>query len=258
MGFLSGIGNFVGNTVSSVANPVIGGLTGGMGTLGDVLTGGAISNAKAVQDTNQTEIMLSNTQYQRAVKDLEAAGLNPMLAYSNGGASVPNLTPPRPGDAGAGLADTAMKVFGAGGISSAASQRDLQSAQADSAKTQADLNAASTENTDNDTQVKKTQRDLNKQKLQTEKFNTKSAEAQAKQDAMDADVRKSGVDVEKSHAKARQWMKTIGEATGVISDAVSAGTALSGEGMALGAAKRAAEAHSLKMSRGVRVGGYGK
>lgn len=47
-------------------------------------------NIDEAQKQRDWQTTMSNTQYQRAVGDMEAAGLNPMLAYSQGGAGTPS------------------------------------------------------------------------------------------------------------------------------------------------------------------------
>lgn len=85
-----------GALLSAVAPAVVGGLFGQAGQNSANAQNLAISRENNEFNANQAQLNrdfqadMANTQWQRAVGDMSSAGLNPMLAYSQGGNAAPS------------------------------------------------------------------------------------------------------------------------------------------------------------------------
>lgn len=91
----------------SLAIPAIAGIAeAGIGFLGQRSANTA--NAKQAAAQMDFQERMSNTSYQRAVADMKAAGLNPGLAYQQGGASTPGGSQATMQNALAGVKGTAQ------------------------------------------------------------------------------------------------------------------------------------------------------
>lgn len=94
MGLFSSIGNILGKVADSPILGALGKITGnpaiGLATsaLGGLYQQSSAKSAAARQMAFQAD--MSNTAYQRAMEDMRRAGLNPILAYQQGGASTPS------------------------------------------------------------------------------------------------------------------------------------------------------------------------
>lgn len=101
----------------------------------------AMFNAQEAQKNRDFQERMSNTAYQRAMADMRAAGLNPVLAYQQGGSSTPS------GGQASATFENAMEGMGkgvtsAGGAAARAIELKNTMAQTANTLTTADLNKA--------------------------------------------------------------------------------------------------------------------
>lgn len=217
--------------------------------MGDVLFGGAAGAAadtfgsimqyKGVQDTNATNIAIadkanafnageartnrsfqermSSTAYQRASADMLKAGINPIMAYSQGGASSPSG-----GQASANVArvenanigDT-MKTLGRNLTNTA---REAQRYKSEIANVDADTAKKATETI---TEIQNAKAATSAAEIRRIDAKIKAGElkpAQARQE-----FEKAQTDWDKSALEWDNWMKRIGEGIGVIGNGLGQG-----------------------------------
>lgn len=161
-------------------------------------------SAKQAQKQMDFQREMSSTAYQRSMADMKAAGLNPMLAYSQGGASTPS---------GAMGSVQAAKVENALGpaIATALEARRLQK-EIKAVDSQTDLNNAVA-------MTQRAQTKLNETNAKVASKNAEVLEAQMPAITKKAKLDAAQADIDQNLLKYDNITRRVGQATGIANSA---------------------------------------
>lgn len=121
--------------IKDIAGPLIGGLFG----FGGQASANA-ANARMARDQMAFQERMRSTQWQTAVEDIKKAGLNPSLAYGQGGAGTPTGASSVQQNTGTAAIEGATSAFGAvQQLRRNAAEIDLIHAQAEKARNEAQV-----------------------------------------------------------------------------------------------------------------------
>lgn len=210
--------SFFGDVFRGVAGIATGGVSEGYFGNKENSAAQAAANAQNIAEAQKNrdfQERMSGSAYQRAMADMRLAGLNPMLAFSQGGASVPSgsqatVQSTREGDKS--IAASKMIPEGAQQIA----DLKVKGSTANQAASQAKLNDAGVE-------VKETEKAVNLASAKQKAAETRRAEEETKRSREEGhrvkrenEILDSRREIDKKLAPVDAIIRRIGEATGAI------------------------------------------
>ena len=165
------------------------------------------ASAAEAQKNRDFQENMSSSAYQRAMADMKKAGLNPMLAYQQGGASTPS------GATGQAFTAQMENELGAG-VSTAQEARRLKK-DIELAGSQTAVNAATTAAKETESALNQANAKVAHETAKQKAIMTPAIAKTAKVDAMRAEY-------DEKYMAYDQVANRVGQGTGIISNAVNA------------------------------------